>query len=64
MGRFRCVADQGGTWEVWDEAAGEPATLDGKRLTDMSQPRAEAARNMLEQIAQAASDPTSFRAWF
>ena len=48
--RFSCILEPTGTWMVWDDVAGEPATLGGKILMGCTRERAETARDVLLRI--------------
>jgi hypothetical protein len=48
--RFECLPDTEGTWMVWDNETGAPATLGGCELRGRQKERAEVACGILTRI--------------
>ncbi len=62
--RFRCLPEPSGTWTVWDDVAGTPATLGGFELKGRSEDRARAACEILRRIYRNRLDAFSVRQRF
>jgi hypothetical protein len=50
--RFRCLPEPSGTWMVWDDMTGAPASLGGCALEGRNEDRARAACEILKRIYQ------------
>ena len=59
--RFRCLREPSGTWMVWDNVTGGPATLGGCVLKGRSEHRARAACDILTRIYRNRLDAFSIR---
>jgi hypothetical protein len=59
--RFRCLPEPSGTWMVWDDVSGTPATLGDCLLNGRSEDRARAACEILKRIYQNRLDAFSIR---
>ena len=59
--RFHCVHEPSGTWMVWDNVSGGPATLGGCVLKGRSEHRARAACDILTRIYRNRLDAFSIR---
>lgn len=57
--RFPYYPASDGTWLVWDNDAGRPATLGGSIIAGRTQTRAEAAATVLNRIYQRRMDAIS-----
>ncbi len=59
--RFQCMPESSGTWMVWDNEKGGPATLGGCVLGGRSEMRARAACEILTKIYNNRLDAQSVR---
>ena len=59
--RFHCLREPSGTWTVWDNVTGGPATLGGCVLEGRSEGRARAACDILTRIYRNRLDAFSIR---
>ena len=59
--RFHCLREPSGTWMVWDNVTGRPATLGGCVLKGRSEHRARAACDILTRIYRNRLDAFSIR---
>ena len=59
--RFHCLREPSGTWMVWDNVTGGPATLGGCVRKGRSEHRARAACDILTRIYRNRLDAFSIR---
>ena len=59
--RFRCLPEPSGTWMVWDDMTGAPASLGDGLLKGRSEDRARAACEILKRIYRNRLDALSMR---
>ncbi len=57
--RFDCLKESAGTWMVWDNDEGCPATIGGFVLAGLTEQRARMARNVLTRIYRHGLDARS-----
>ncbi|KQZ13323.1 hypothetical protein ASD44_04005 [Mesorhizobium sp. Root554] len=59
--RFQCMPESSGTWMVWDNETGRPATLGGCIIGGRSEMRARTACEILTKIYNNRLDARSIR---
>lgn len=59
--RFQCMPESGGTWMVWDNETGEPASLGGCVIGGRTEFCAKAAASILRRIYLNRLDAQSMR---
>lgn len=58
---FDCLKESAGTWMVWDNDQGRPATIGGFAVAGLSEQRARMARNVLTRIYRHGLDANAQR---